>query len=72
MASPGNFSSARRTAARRSHANSNGLLEMKPTARTDVVPPGSHAGATLARAGANYPLPDAVVDVIDRLVDATA
>jgi len=50
-----------------------GLLARQQAIRKDLVTTGSYAGLCGgARDGSNYPLPDAVVDVIDRLVDLTA
>jgi hypothetical protein len=48
------------------------LQEKRQSARISLRT-GSYAGRRAgARNGSNYPLPDAVVDVIDRLVDLAA
>ena len=84
MASLGDFSSAwlpaifqrrgnpRPTPSQR-HPNATGCLQESGQSARISLRTGSHAGRRAgARNGSNYPLPDAVVDVIDRLVDLTA
>ncbi|HMG51649.1 MAG TPA: hypothetical protein VK597_13685, partial [Inquilinus sp.] len=53
-------------------ASTRSLKERRQSARISLRK-GSHAGFHAgARIGSNYPLPDAVVDVIDRLADLQA
>jgi hypothetical protein len=68
----GNFPAAGATPGQR-HPNATGCLQEKRQSARISLRTGSYAGRRAgARNGSNYPLPDAVVDVIDRLVDLAA